>query len=287
MNITIVGLGVIGGSFAMAFKEAGFEDVYAVDLNKESIEKAKNMGIIKDGSDNAKQFLEIADLVIICIYPRIIKDFMMENRNNFKDGAIVTDVAGIKGTLIKQLDDIIPDNIDFIFGHPMAGRENKGIDHATAECYKGANYLLIDTERNDDDNVLLLQSIIYKLGFKRIIRISSGFHDQIIAFTSHLPHVMAVSLINSDVEARNTEIYMGGSYRDATRVADINEDLWTELFLGNKENLLEVIDDFMAEMGRFREDLAKGDRVALNKRLKRATKRRRRQTIIKYKTFYI
>ena len=276
MNITIVGLGVIGGSFAMAFKEAGFEDVYAVDLNKESIEKAKNMGIIKDGSDNAKQFLEIADLVIICIYPRIIKDFMMENRNNFKDGAIVTDVAGIKGTLIKQLDDIIPDNIDFIFGHPMAGRENKGIDHATAECYKGANYLLIDTERNDDDNVLLLQAIIYKLGFKRIIRISSGFHDQIIAFTSHLPHVMAVSLINSDVEARNTEIYMGGSYRDATRVADINEDLWTELFLGNKENLLEVIDDFMAEMGRFREDLAKGDRVALNKRLKTATKRRRR-----------
>ena len=276
MNITIVGLGVIGGSFAMAFKEAGFEDVYAVDLNKESIEKAKNMSIIKDGSDNAKQFLEIADLVIICIYPRIIKDFMMENRNNFKDGAIVTDVAGIKGTLIKQLDDIIPDNIDFIFGHPMAGRENKGIDHATAECYKGANYLLIDTERNDDDNVLLLQAIIYKLGFKRIIRISSGFHDQIIAFTSHLPHVMAVSLINSDVEARNTEIYMGGSYRDATRVADINEDLWTELFLGNKENLLEVIDDFMAEMGRFREDLAKGDRVALNKRLKRATKRRRR-----------
>lgn len=276
MNITIVGLGVIGGSFAMAFKEAGFEDVYAVDLNKESIEKAKNMGIIKDGSDNAKQFLEIADLVIICIYPRIIKDFMMENRNNFKDGAIVTDVAGIKGTLIKQLDDIIPDNIDFIFGHPMAGRENKGIDHATAECYKGANYLLIDTERNDDDNVLLLQAIIYKLGFKRIIRISSGFHDQIIAFTSHLPHVMAVSLINSDVEARNTEIYMGGSYRDATRVADINEDLWTELFLGNKENLLEVIDDFMAEMVRFREDLAKGDRVSLNKRLKRATKRRRR-----------
>ena len=276
MNITIVGLGVIGGSFAMAFKEAGFEDVYAVDLNKESIEKAKNMGIIKDGSDNAKQFLEIADLVIICIYPRIIKDFMMENRNNFKDGAIVTDVAGIKGTLIKQLDDIIPDNIDFIFGHPMAGRENKGIDHATAECYKGANYLLIDTERNDDDNVLLLQAIIYKLGFKRIIRISSGFHDQIIAFTSHLPHVMAVSLINSDVEARNTEIYMGGSYRDATRVADINEDLWTELFLGNKENLLEVIDDFMAETGRFREDLAKGDRVSLNKRLKRATKRRRR-----------
>ena len=276
MNITIVGLGVIGGSFAMAFKEAGFEDVYAVDLNKESIEKAKNMGIIKDGSDNAKQFLEIADLVIICIYPRIIKDFMMENRNNFKDGAIVTDVAGIKGTLIKQLDDIIPDNIDFIFGHPMAGRENKGIDHATAECYKGANYLLIDTERNDDDNVLLLQAIIYKLGFKRIIRISSDFHDQIIAFTSHLPHVMAVSLINSDVEARNTEIYMGGSYRDATRVADINEDLWTELFLGNRENLLEVIDDFMAEMGRFREDLAKGDRVSLNKRLKRATKRRRR-----------
>ena len=276
MKITIVGLGVIGGSFAMAFKEAGFDDVYAIDLNKESIEKAKDMGIIKDGSDNAREFLKISDLVIICIYPKIIKNFILENKNNFKDGAIVTDVAGIKGTLIKELDDIIPDNIDFIFGHPMAGRENKGIDHASAQCYKGANYLFVDTERNNDDNVLFLQSIIYKLGFKRIIRISSDFHDQIIAFTSHLPHVMAVSLINSDVEARNTEIYMGGSYRDATRVADINEDLWTELFLGNKENLLEVIDDFMAEMSRFRNDLAKGDKMALNKRLKRATKRRRR-----------
>ena len=274
MNITIVGLGVIGGSFAMAFKEAGFEDVYAVDLNKESIEKAKNMGIIKDGSDNAKQFLEIADLVIICIYPRIIKDFMMENRNNFKDGAIVTDVAGIKGTLIKQLDDIIPDNIDFIFGHPMAGRENKGIDHATAECYKGANYLLIDTERNDDDNVLLLQAIIYKLGFKRIIRISSGFHDQIIAFTSHLPHVMAVSLINSDVEARNTEIYMGGSYRDATRVADINEDLWTELFLGNKENLLKTIYNFEAELDKIKACLEKDDKEGLQELFIKSSKRR-------------
>ena len=274
MNITIVGLGVIGGSFAMAFKEAGFEDVYAVDLNKESIEKAKNMGIIKDGSDNAKQFLEIADLVIICIYPRIIKDFMMENRNNFKDGAIVTDVAGIKGTLIKQLDDIIPDNIDFIFGHPMAGRENKGIDHATAECYKGANYLLIDTERNDDDNVLLLQAIIYKLGFKRIIRISSGFHDQIIAFTSHLPHVMAVSLINSDVEARNTEIYMGGSYRDATRVADINEDLWTELFLGNKENLLKSMYNFEEEFNKIKKCIEENDANGLRGLFIKSTIRR-------------
>ena len=276
MKITIVGLGVIGGSFAMSFKEAGFEEVYAIDTNLESIKKAKEMGIIKDGSNDAKKFLKIADLVIICIYPRIIKNFMAENKNKFKDGAIITDVAGIKGSLIKELEDIIPDNVDFIFGHPMAGRENKGIDHASAECYKGANYLLIDTERNDDDNVLLLQAIIYKIGFGRIIRISSDFHDQIIAFTSHLPHVMAVSLINSDVEARNTEIYMGGSYRDATRVADINEELWTELFLGNRENLLEVIDDFMAEMGRFREDLAKGDKVSLNKRLKRATKRKRR-----------
>ena len=93
MKITIVGLGVIGGSFAMAFKEAGFEDVYAIDLNKESIEKAKDMGIIKDGSDNAREFLKISDLVIICIYPKIIKNFILENKNNFKDGAIVTDVA--------------------------------------------------------------------------------------------------------------------------------------------------------------------------------------------------
>lgn len=276
MNITIVGLGVIGGSFAMAFKEAGYENIYAIDTNVESIRKAKEMNIIKDGSNEAKQFLEIADLVIICIYPRIIKNFMIENKGNFKDGAIITDVAGIKGKLMRELEDIIPENVDFIFGHPMAGRENKGIDHATAQCYKGANYLLIDTEKNDEDNILLLQMIIYKLGFKRIIRISSDFHDQIIAFTSHLPHVMAVSLINSDIEARNTEIYMGGSYRDATRVADINEDLWTELFLGNKENLLDVIDDFMDEMARFRKDLANEDRVSLNKRLKRATKRRRR-----------
>ena len=139
MKIVVVGLGVIGGSFTMALKKAGFTDVYGIDINEESLEKAKEQGLIKEGFTSGEQIVKDADLIIISLYPRLVKQFILDNKNNFKDGAVITDATGIKKLFIQDVVDILPPNIDFVFGHPMAGREKKVIDFASADVFNGAN----------------------------------------------------------------------------------------------------------------------------------------------------
>mgnify|MGYP003448295776 FL=1 len=247
MRVVVVGLGVIGGSFCMALKNNGYNDVYGIDKDKNTLKKAKDMGIIKEGYLDGKYILKSADLVIISIYPKLLIDFIKENKDNFKEGAIITDTTGIKEMFVDDIVNIIPSEVDFIFGHPMAGREKKGIDYADDKVFKGANYIITPISINKEENIELIKNLAYNLGFKNIKVITPRFHDKIIAFTSQLPHVLAVSLINSDEEDRDTGYFIGDSYRDLTRIANINEELWTELFLGNKENLLEVFDKFNEE----------------------------------------
>lgn len=226
MKILIVGLGVIGGSFAMALKAAGYEDVYGIDNNLSTLSKAEELGIIKKGYVDAGEIVGAADLIILAIYPMLIKRFIEKNRNLFKSGAIVTDTTGIKKLFIDDILNILPPGIDFIFGHPMAGREKRGIDYASKEVFRGANYLITVTDKNKEENIKILEDIIYDMGFKRIKRIDPIFHDKMIGFTSQLPHAIAVALINSDEEDRDTGSFIGDSYRDLTRIANINEDLW-------------------------------------------------------------
>lgn len=274
MKILIVGLGVIGGSYAMALKAAGYEDVYGIDSNLETLRKAEGLGIIKEGYVDGKEIIKKADLVIISLYPRLVKNFIEENKSYFKSGAIVTDATGIKGHFIDDILSILPKEIDFIFGHPMAGREKRGIDYASKEVFKGANYLITVTDRNKEENIKLLENIIYDMGFKKIKRINPEYHDKMIAFTSQLPHVIAVALINSDEEGRDTGSFIGDSYRDLTRIANINEDLWSELFFGNKKNLLESIDNFLSEVNNIRNSLVDEDEESLKKLFIKSSKRR-------------
>ncbi|MGG7142843.1 prephenate dehydrogenase [Clostridium nigeriense] len=276
MKILIVGLGVIGGSYAMALKEAGYEDVYGIDSNLETLKKAENLGIIKKGYLCGNEIIKEADLVIISLYPRLVKDFMQDNRFYFKPGAIVTDATGIKGHFIDDILNILPNEIDFIFGHPMAGREKKGIDYASKEVFKGANYLITVTDRNKEENIKLLEKIIYEMGFKNIKRINPYYHDKMIGFTSQLPHAIAVALINSDEEGRDTGSFIGDSYRDLTRIANINEDLWSELFFGNKENLIEAIDNFLVEINNIKNSLIEDDEEYLKRLFIKSSKRRER-----------
>ena len=240
MNIVVVGLGVIGGSFAMALKEASYQQVYGIDTNKQTLEKAKQMGLIKDGSVTGELFLKQADLIILSIYPKLVKSFIESNRDNFKPGCVITDATGVKGMFINDILEILPNEVDFVFGHPMAGREKRGIDFASSRVFKGANYLITPTARNQERNIELIENIAYKIGFKKVRRITPDFHDEMIGFTSQLPHAMAVALINSDIEGRDTGSFIGDSYRELTRIANINEDLWSELFLGNKDHLLKL-----------------------------------------------
>ncbi|WP_017211215.1 prephenate dehydrogenase [Clostridium beijerinckii] len=274
MKIVVVGLGVIGGSFTMALKEAGYDDVYGIDTNEETLVKAKKSELIKEGFTSGEEILKSADLIIMSLYPRLVKKFITDNKDNFKDGAVITDATGIKKMFVEHIVNILPNNIDFVFGHPMAGREKKGIDFATSEVFKGANYILTPIDRNKEDNLKLIENIAYEIGFKRVRRITPEYHDEMIGFTSQLPHALAVALVNSDVEGRETGSFIGDSYRDLTRIANINEDLWSELFLGNKENLLKSIENFEVELDKIKDAIKDDDKETLKEIFIKSTKRR-------------
>ena len=276
MNILIVGLGVIGGSFAMALKEVGYPHIYGIDTDIQTLNKAKLMGLIQDGSPTGELFLKQADLIIICLYPKQVFSFILQHKNDFKDGCIITDVTGIKGMFIHDILDILPNRVDFVFGHPMAGREKRGIDFASSKVFKGANYLLTPTKQNKESSLELIEKLAYEIGFKKVRRITPDFHDEMIGFTSQLPHAMAVALINSDIEDRETESFIGDSYRELTRIANINEDLWSELFLGNKDNLLKAINNFETELNLIKQAVYDNNEELLKQYFIKSTKRRER-----------
>lgn len=274
MNIAIVGLGVIGGSFAFGLKQAGYSDVYGIDINEESLKQAKEKGVIKEGFTNGSDILKTCDLIILAIYPKLVKNFIINNIKNFKVGAIITDTTGIKKPFIKEIEAVLPEGVDFIFGHPMAGREKRGFEFATNEVFKGANYILTPIEKNKEENLLKIENLALALGFKKVKRITAKYHDEMIGFTSQLPHALAVALINSDEEGRDTGSFIGDSYRDLTRIANINGDLWSELFLGNKDNLLKSINQFEDELNKIKNAIEKNDKEALIEIFKKSTKRR-------------
>jgi len=274
MKILVVGLGVIGGSFTMALKEAGYNDVYGIDINEETLVKAKKLGLIKEGFTSGEEIVKEVDLIIISLYPKLVKKFINDNKDNFKDGSVITDATGIKKLFVEDIVNILPNNIDFIFGHPMAGREKKGIDFATSEVFKGANYILTPVDRNKEENLKLIENLAYEIGFKRVRKISPEHHDEMIGFTSQLPHALAVALVNSDVEGRDTGSFIGDSYRDLTRIANINEDLWSELFLGNKENLLMSIQNFEDELDKIKYAIQNDNKEVLKESFIKSTKRR-------------
>ena len=274
MNIVIIGLGVIGGGYAMALREAGYTEVYGVDNNIKTLEKAKALGIIKEGYLTEEKIIPKADLIILAVYPNLIKKIIENNIKLFKDNLIITDVTGIKKPFIEEITNILPDNIDFVFGHPMAGREKKGIDYASSDVFKGANYLITVTSKNKEKNINLIQDLAYKMGFNKVKKISPEYHDEMVAFTSQLPHALAVALINSDIEGRDTGSFIGDSYRELTRIANINESLWSELFLGNKNNLIASIENFQRELESIKECINNDNKEELEKIFIKSTKRR-------------
>lgn len=274
MNIVIVGLGVIGGSLAMALKEAGYNNIFGVDTNEETLRKAKELGIIKEGCTTGEKFFKDADLTMLSIYPKLVHDFVDRNKHLFKEGSVITDATGIKKMFIKDIIDILPDGVDFVFGHPMAGREKKGIDFASNQVFKGANYIITPIDRNKEENINLIEKLAYEMGFRRVKRISPEYHDEMIGFTSQLPHAMAVALINSDAEGRDTGSFIGDSYRDLTRIANINGELWSELFLGNKENLLKAINNFELELDLIKKAIYENDKDQLIRYFAKSTARR-------------
>ena len=277
ITITVVGLGVVGGSFAEGLKKAGAGKVYGIDNNLETLKKAKKSGIVDEAFENGKIPLPKTDLVIISLYPELLETFILENNEYFKENSIITDVTGIKGKVLREVKPKLRKDIDFILGHPMAGREKRGIDYADSGVFKNANYILIKAD-NKEKNINLMKEIIEKLGFKNINFLDTEEHDEIIAFTSQLTHAIAVSLINSDDNKYDTNKFIGDSYRDLTRIAKINEDLWAELFLGNKDNLLFMIEKFEKRLDVLKEAVKSEDIETLKKEFRESSRRREQIT---------
>ena len=281
LTVAIVGLGVIGAAFAESFREIGIKTIYGIDIDEETLKKAEEKQIISRGFIETKEPLEKSDFVVITLYPNLMKSFFVNNIDNFKENTIITDVVGIKEKIIRDINPIMEKirrqsgkNIDFIFGHPMAGREKRGIDFADSKVFKNANYIIIKDEKNKKDNLELLSEIVKLMGFKKVSFLTAQEHDEIIAFTSQLTHAIAVSLVNSDSEKYDTNRFIGDSYRDLTRIAKINEDLWAELFMGNKKNLLEMIQQFEKELDIIKDALNNNDLGTLKEKFIMSTRRR-------------
>ncbi|MBK1809072.1 prephenate dehydrogenase [Clostridium sp. YIM B02505] len=274
MNITIVGLGVIGGSFAKALKAFEEHEVYGIDNDISTLNKAESLGIIKKGYLDGKEPLEISDLVILCIYPMSVLKFIESNKQYFKKGAIITDATGVKGIMVDDILDSVGENVDFVFGHPMAGREKKGIDFASAEVFKGANYILTPHHNNKAENLKIVEDLVYSIGFSNVKKVNPYEHDKIVAYTSQLPHAMAVALVNSDDDKYPTGELIGDSYRDLTRIANINEELWSELFLSNRENLISTIEVFQGKLEDIKKSLVNNDKEKLIEIFKESSRRR-------------
>jgi prephenate dehydrogenase len=248
LNITIVGLGLIGGSLAKALKELNPKKIYGIDCDERAIKNAVNLGIIDEGYINGDVALPESDLVIIALYPKECIKFVRENRNNFKTGAILTDTCGVKQVIIEEMNSLLPSEIEFVGGHPMAGKESKGLAYASKDLFIGSNYIITPHNKNIEESLRLIEKMAYAIGCKNVIRVEGEEHDRIISFTSHLPHVIAVSLMNSDMLKDFLGLFVGGSFKDATRVAEINSKLWLELFTINSEKIIEEIEKFEGKL---------------------------------------
>lgn len=271
MIITVVGLGVIGGSFVKALKGKGY-DVYGVDCDQQTLEMVKAEGCIIEGYLDGHQIISQSDLTIICLYPSKVLDFISEH--TFKKGSIVTDVVGIKSYFLNQALSRIDQDVEYISGHPMAGREKKGYLYASQEVFQNANYIVIQHEHNQIDKIDWMRQFVGQLGFKSVKIMSPYDHDEIISYTSQLPHTLAVALMNSDDEKYETGKYIGDSFRDLTRIANINADLWAELFFHNRDYLLASMERFEKQFDLLKQAIASGDEKSLKEMFWQSSKRR-------------
>ena len=272
-DILIVGLGVIGGGYAKALSKAGFS-VRCITKNAEDIAYAKANGMLREGrTEPDADFIEQADLIICALYPSVFVEWVKENQKFFKKGAILTDVTGVKGQIVDTVQGLLRKDVEFIAAHPMAGRERSGVLYSDDEIFKGANYIVTPTEKNTPEGVALCKELGRTLGFKTISELSPKNHDKMIAFLSQLTHCIAVTLMTAN-QAEGLEKYTGDSFRDLTRIAKINDEMWSELFLLNREALLLEMDTFLKEFYRLRTMLAEGDREGMRQMMRLSTARR-------------
>lgn len=272
-SILIVGLGLIGGGYASALTEKGYS-VKCITKHQRDVEYALERDMIEYGTTEVEpELVGEADLVIFALYPTVFIDWVKEYQHLFKKGALITDVTGVKVSVVGSIQSILRDDVEFISAHPMAGRERSGVEYADKNVFKGANYIITPTEKNTEEAIEVCKTLGEELGFARISVLSPKEHDEMIAFLSQLTHCIAVTLMTCNT-SEGLEKYTGDSFRDLTRIAKINDAMWSELFLMNRSALLEQMDSFIAEFEKLRTMIESGDRDGMRDMMRRSTSRR-------------
>lgn len=269
MNILVVGLGLIGASFAKAIKKNTPHHVMGWNRTETVSMRALEDGVI-DETGELCDLIPKADVTIINFYPKAIAPFILEHRDEFKKGSIVTDSCGIKTKICRTLEN---EKFDFYYvgAHPMAGREVSGYDNSLASLFDNASFICTPYEFTPRYITDALVGLAEEIGFARTVVTTPEHHDEMIAFTSQIAHVLACSYVLSPLAPYHAG-YSAGSYRDVSRVARINADMWTELFIDNKDALVDEIDDLVSNLMKFKYNIVNGDEKALHDLMEKGNK---------------
>lgn len=276
-TLAIIGLGLIGGSLAIALR--GFEDyeIVGVDVSQPTLRYAAEHGVGDRVTERAEQVLPQADVVALALHPQGILDFLAEHRDRFKPGALVWDVCGVKTAILEGAQGL-PDTVDFIGCHPMAGTEFSGVEHAFGEMFQNSHFLMVPRESSKPEHLALLERLAAYIGCKDVCRTTPEAHDALIAYTSQVMHIIAVAVCD-DPDLFSCRGFEGSSFRGCTRVAALDVGLWTQLFSLNRPALLTVLDRLVDNLQSYRETLASGDRQALADKLARSAARKRQMEL--------
>jgi len=272
-KILIVGLGVIGGGYAAALTEKGYE-VKCITKDEGDVRYALEHGMIKEGTTELdEKMIADADLIIFALYPTVFIDWIEKNQHLISDGTLLTDVTGVKAGVVERVQGVLRPGLEFISAHPMAGRERSGVEYSDPDVFKGANYIVTPTEKNTAEAIAVCKRLGEELGFARITELSLHEHDEMIAFLSQLTHCIAVSLMTCN-ETEGLEKYTGDSFRDLTRIAKINDRMWAELFIMNKDALIREMNIFIKEFISFKDMIENENTDGLREKMRTSTKRR-------------
>lgn len=270
MKIGVVGLGLIGGSLARALKGLENVRVLGYDINESIVLQSKLFGVT-DEVLSEKNIGE-CDYIFIALYPKATEKFLEDNLKHIRKDAVVVDCAGVKSSICKKCFTLAKTGgFRFIGGHPMAGKQYSGFKYSTATLFDKASMILVPDKDEKIETLENLKAILVKVGFKSVTITTAEEHDRIIAYTSQLAHVVS----NAYVKSPNAKVHKGfsaGSYKDLTRVARLNPGMWTELFMENKENLINEIDGIIAELQKYSDAIKNNDEKELEKLLSEGSK---------------
>ena len=257
----------------MALSKKGYR-VSCITKEQKDIDYALEKGMITYGTTELdRRLIASSELIVFALYPTVFIKWIEENQCLLSPGTVITDVTGVKGSVVNEVQSMLRTDVEFIAAHPMAGRERSGVEYSDDEVFKGANFIVTPTEKNTAEAIQMAKTLGEELGFARISELDVKAHDEMIAFLSQLTHCIAVTLMTCN-EREGLEKYTGDSFRDLTRIAKINDVMWSELFLLNKEALLSQMNNFAAEFERMRTYIAEGDREEIQKMMRASTARR-------------